>query len=92
MNVAPTTIHTVHDLRHRWKPHKERLHAAGGDQPTAIRFHRSCSWMARVEAMPEDQDHDLGLVIRGLEPAAVQRLLLETGVGRMNNLGIERHE
>ena len=55
-------VQTVRDLRHRWKPHKERLHLAGGDQPTSIRFHRACSWMARVEAMPEDRDHDLGLV------------------------------
>jgi hypothetical protein len=61
MNDITTTVQTVRDLRHRWKPHKERLHAAG-DQPTSIRFHRACSWMARVEAMPEDQDHDLGLV------------------------------
>jgi len=62
MNDTTTAVQTVRDLRHRWKPHKERLHAAGGDQPTSIRFHRACSWMARVEAMPEDQDHDLGLV------------------------------
>ncbi len=62
MSDVTTTIQTVHDLRHRWKPHKERLHAAGGDQPTSIRFHRACSWMARGEAMPEDQGHDLGLV------------------------------
>jgi hypothetical protein len=61
MTHFATTL-TVRDLRHRWKPHKERLHAAGGDQPTSIRFHRACSWMARVEAMPEDQDHDLALV------------------------------
>ncbi len=53
---------TVHDLRHRWKPHKERLLAAKGEQATSIRFHRACSWMARVEQMPEGQDHDLGLV------------------------------
>ncbi len=53
---------TVRDLRRRWKPHKERLLAAGGEQATSIRFHRACSWMARVEQMPEGQDHDLGLV------------------------------
>ena len=53
---------TVHDLRRRWKPHKERLAALGGEQPTAIRFHRACSWMARVEQMSDGQDHDLGLV------------------------------
>ncbi|MGD0783715.1 MAG: hypothetical protein ABSA30_12730 [Candidatus Aminicenantales bacterium] len=56
------TIPTVHDLRRRWKPHKERLAALGGEQPTAIRFHRACSWMARVEAMPDGQDHDLALI------------------------------
>jgi len=56
------TIQTVHDLRRRWKPHKERLAALGGEQPTAVRFHRACSWLARVEQMPEGQDHDLGLV------------------------------
>jgi hypothetical protein len=53
---------TVHGLRHRWKLHKERLAALGGEQPTSIRFHRACSWMARVEQMPDGQDHDLGLV------------------------------
>ena len=53
---------TVHDLRRRWKPHKERLQAAKGEQATSIRFHRACSRMARVEQMPEGQDHDLGVV------------------------------
>ena len=56
------TIPTVHDLRRRWKPHKERLQAAAANRPTSIRFHRACSWMARVEQMPDGQDHDLGLV------------------------------
>ena len=56
------TIPTVHDLRHRWKPHKERLAALKGEQATSIRFHRACSWMARVEQMPEGQDHDLAIV------------------------------
>jgi hypothetical protein len=56
------TAQTVHELRHRWKPHKERFAALGGQQPTAIRFHRACSWLARVEQMPEGQDHDLALV------------------------------
>src|SRR5689334_23162397 len=62
MTYETTTIQTVHDLRHRWKPHKERLLSGGGDQPTSIRFHRACSWMARVEEMPDGRDHDLGLV------------------------------
>ena len=55
-------IPTVRDLRRRWKPHKKRLVAIPGKQPTSIRFHRACSWMARVEQMPDGQDHDLALV------------------------------
>jgi hypothetical protein len=62
MNDETTTVQTVRDLRRRWKPHKERLLAAGSEQATSIRFHRACSWMARVEQMPDGQDHDLGLV------------------------------
>jgi hypothetical protein len=62
MNIEIGTLPTVRDLRRRWKPHKARLAALGGEQPTAIRFHRACSWMARVEQMPDGQDHDLGLV------------------------------
>ena len=41
MNSEITTVQTVHDLRHRWKPHKERFLAAGGEQATSIRFHRA---------------------------------------------------
>ena len=55
-------VPTVHDLRRRWKPHKQRLAAIPGEQPTAIRFHRACSWMARAEQIPDGQDHDLALV------------------------------
>jgi len=62
MNSDVTTVQTVHDLRHRWNPHKEQLLAANGEQATSIRFHRACSWMARVGQMPAGQDHDLGLV------------------------------
>ena len=46
------TVSAVRDLRYRWKPHKERLAALKGEQSTSIRFHRACSWMARVEQMP----------------------------------------
>jgi hypothetical protein len=35
--------------------------ANGDGQPTLIRFHRACSWLARVEDMSE-QDADLALV------------------------------
>ena len=53
---------TVHQLRRRWKPHKECLHAKGGEQPTSIRFHRACSWMAHVENNADGEDHDLDLI------------------------------
>jgi hypothetical protein len=56
------TTQSVRDLRHRWKLHKDRLATLGGEQPTSIRFHRACSRMARVEQMPDGQDHDLGLI------------------------------
>ncbi len=62
MNIVLTTVQTVHELRHRWKPHKERLAALPGEQATSIRFHRTCSWMARVEEMPDGEDHDLALI------------------------------
>ena len=62
MSDDNATVQTIHDLRRRWKPHKERLAALSSEQPTSIRFHRACSWMARVEQMPDGQDHDIGLV------------------------------
>jgi hypothetical protein len=39
----------VRDLRRRWKPHKERLHAVRDDHPTNVRFHRACSWLQEAE-------------------------------------------
>ncbi len=53
---------TVHELRRRWKPQKERLHAQQPDHPLTIRFHRACSWMARTEAMTDDADLDLKII------------------------------
>lgn len=51
------TALTVRDLRRLWKPHKERLNGSAGENPTAIRFHRACSWLQRAEqAVPEDLD------------------------------------
>ena len=48
MTEIALTIPTVRDLRHRWKPHKERLAGLKGEQATSIRFHRACSWMAHL--------------------------------------------
>src|SRR6476659_6661591 len=53
---------SVRDLRRRWKPHKDRLSGNVSGQATLIRFHRACSWIARVEAMAEKEDADLALV------------------------------
>lgn len=48
---------TVRDLRRLWKPHKERLSNLKAEHPTAIRFHRACSWLQRAdEADQEDLD------------------------------------
>ena len=55
-------ILTVRDLRRRWKPHKERLNRTRSDHPTLVRFHRVCSWLARVETMDLERDSDLALV------------------------------
>ncbi len=49
---------TVRDLRRRWKPFKEELQAARRDHPTAIRIHRCCSWMQRVETSESIHDDD----------------------------------
>jgi len=55
------TDRTVHMLRRRWKPIKERLQSAQDNHPTNIRFHRACSWLARVEKL-DGADPDLALV------------------------------
>lgn len=52
---------TVRDLRRLWKPHKERLNGQVAEHPTAIRFHRACSWLQRAEQATKD-DLDLALL------------------------------
>jgi hypothetical protein len=52
------TVLTVRELRRRWKPHKERL----GSHPTAVRFHRACSWLDRAEKLDGTADADLVLM------------------------------
>jgi len=61
MSSAPTAV-TVHDLRRLWKPHKERLSAVCENHPTAIRFHRACSWLGRVEAELDGSGTDQVLI------------------------------
>ncbi len=53
---------SVHALRSRWKPTKERLAAQRSDHPTAIRLHRTFSWLARCEKVEAGQDDDLLLI------------------------------
>jgi hypothetical protein len=52
---------SVHGLRRRWKPTKQRLQAVKESHPTSIRFHRACSWLQRVEEF-DGSDHDLTLI------------------------------
>jgi len=62
MTEQIATIPTVRTLRRRWKPAKERLIADRDSHPTHVRFHRACSWMARVEKNGDAADHDLDLI------------------------------
>lgn len=55
-------VASIRVLRRRWKPHKERLQTQVNGEATLIRFHRACSWLARVEEIASDQDADLVLV------------------------------
>lgn len=55
---------TVRDLRRRWKPAKERLHAEQAEHPTNVRFHRACSWLQRAEVVADGQDLDLVLALQ----------------------------
>ncbi len=45
----PTEDWTVHLLRRRWKPTKNRLSEADELPGIRIRIHRCCSWLQRVE-------------------------------------------
>jgi hypothetical protein len=40
---------TVHRLRRRWKPTKQRLATADEHEGARIRIHRACSWLQRLE-------------------------------------------
>jgi len=58
------STYTVRDLRRLWKPQKERLLAQNAEHPTHIRFHRACSWIARVEQIEAGGDDELALILR----------------------------
>lgn len=52
----PEASLSVHALRRRWKPVKERLLAVRPNHPTSIRLHRAFSWIARAESAEGDPD------------------------------------
>ncbi len=60
-SVDPDRIMVRARVRSHLEALKERLLANGGEQPTSIRFHRACSWIARVEKNGGD-DHDTDLL------------------------------
>jgi hypothetical protein len=53
---------SIRTLRRRWKPTKQRLNSEHENHPTLVRFHRACSWLARVEKMGDDVEYDLALI------------------------------
>lgn len=59
---SPPSALTVRDLRRLWKPHKERLAALQDNHPTAIRFHRACSWLGRIETELDGAETDQVLI------------------------------
>ena len=68
---------TIRQLRRRWKPHKERLTAEQPENPTPIRFHRACSWIARVEQNGTNEEHDPQETETRCEPRVGIFLLLD---------------
>lgn len=64
MTTGTSTILTVPELRERWLPHKERLNSAGGGHPTAVRFHRACSWLEEAEHFDIEDQTDHALIFR----------------------------
>jgi hypothetical protein len=64
MNESPLLEDlSVHQLRRRWKPFKERVGKNSRYEPICIRFHRACSWLQRVEQM-DDSDLDQRLILQ----------------------------
>lgn len=57
-----TTCLSIHEFRSRWKPLKERLLAKHPDHATAIRLHRTLSWLQRCEEVGDGKDADLVLI------------------------------
>src|SRR5436305_15227280 len=56
--MMPASNQTVRDLRRKWKPHKDRLATVRSDHPTAVRFHRACSWISEAEQLDAARQAD----------------------------------
>jgi len=54
---------SVHMLRRKWKPFKDRVKDNQRYQPICIRIHRACSWLQRVEELAE-ADLDERLILQ----------------------------
>lgn len=54
---------SVHHLRKKWKPFKDRVSGNQRYQPICIRIHRACSWLQRVEQL-EETDLDERLILQ----------------------------
>lgn len=62
--ITNSTTLTIPELRERWLPHKERLNSAGSGHPTAVRFHRACSWLEEAERFQTEDQTDHALIFR----------------------------
>jgi len=59
-----SVVLTVPELRERWLPHKERFSRAGSGHPTAVRFHRACSWLEEAERFEKESEIEHALIFR----------------------------
>ena len=55
---------TVHQLRKKWLPHKQRLLATQPGHPTHVRFHRACSWLELAQQLDPESDLDQILIFQ----------------------------
>ncbi len=49
--TVKVTVLTVQQLRDRWLPKKQQLDSLQDSHPTAVRFHRACSWLKEAERL-----------------------------------------
>lgn len=59
-SMSDTTPEIIIQLRRKWKPHKRYL----SDHPTAIRFHRACSWLDAALKVDRESSLDQVLILQ----------------------------